>query len=148
MTDLTSIMQCHEADFRVVVPRCALVLPAFTNGITVFTTCTGMITLSSFRIVPRAAMRTTTLSFDRDSHCHHWSKFHCCTYTVLSSSWRKNSRPSQLTCFTILRVIAAVAASNTKFKNWLTGHLLIAQTHISPTQILQSRTEQRYRRAL
>ena len=59
MTDLTSIMQCHEADFRVVVPRCALVLPAFTNGITVFTTCTMMITLPSFRIVPRAAMHNT-----------------------------------------------------------------------------------------
>ena len=127
MTDLTSIMQCHEADFRVVVPRCALVLPAFTNGITVFTTCTGMITLSSFRIVPRAAMPTnavsgkcsshhydtvkqlprwvfswTTLSFDRDSHCHQCSQFHCCNYTifaetplivtVLSSSWRKAHR--------------------------------------------------------
>ena len=61
-TELTWIMQCHQADFRGVVPRCALVPPGTTYGITVFTTCTVMLTLPSFRIVPRASMLTNAVS--------------------------------------------------------------------------------------
>ena len=44
--------------------------------------------------------------------------------------------------FNILRVIAAVPVLNINFQHWLIEHWLIGQAHVSPTQTLQSRTEQ------
>ena len=77
-TELTWIMQCHQADFRGVVPRCALVPPGTTYGITVVTTCSVMLTLPSFRIVPRASMITNA-----HNDCHQCCQFHCCNFQQL-----------------------------------------------------------------
>ena len=76
-TELTWIIQCHQADRRGVVPGCALVPPGTTYGITVFTTCSVMLTLPSFRIVPKASMITNT-----HNDCHQCYQFHCCNYAI------------------------------------------------------------------